>query len=159
MKKRKIKIRYIIFALLVVSLIYNSRWVRAKKFFGINIMKYKVVQIDNTLSHFKYDGDYTVVLEFKENRLDAFCKTVEKNFGAGMTRTELEKESGFANITYAENVTGMKLEDDAVICVRTVDKKRVILNPFLGIPKSAGVCIVYKPIEDGRYRAWLSYAD
>lgn len=158
MNKKKVAM---ILAILVIVffLIVNSKYAMAKKIFGISMTNYDVVKVEKSLDPFSYNGKYLVVLELNEKQLESFCKEIKEKFGEGYNKSKYEKEYGEEAIKLPQKIIGSQITEDAVIYMRSIPKQRVVLNLFAGAPKTVNVWIVYMPVEEGKYQAWLSYAE
>lgn len=156
--KKVIKYGIIIFLFLFVFYNHNSI-IMIKRVFGITYRKYKVVNVDNSLKYFSENGSCEVELEIEEKRMESFLKSIEKRYGKGQTKKQIEEYEGSLEQIVAKNVTGREATEEDVIIVRPANPARTIINPFVGRIKTAQVSIVYCPIENGKYRVWLDYSE
>lgn len=156
-KKKIVKICFIVIFICIVFMfsINKNPLFMSEHLFEINILdffSYDIVNIDNSLHIFEYDGEFRVELEFEEDKLDYFCKEISKNF----TPKPLE-EYDIDNFL-CEKIMGSKPTNDTRCCFWYGSVRRIIPLP-LSKPKTVESVVIYTPVENGRYKAWLVYTE
>ncbi len=136
----------------ILYLICNSGYVLAKRFFNINIYKYDVVEVENTLSNLDYSGKFEMIIKVEEDQFDEFA--------AGLGLEEIEEKEELERIN--EEYFGGKVPDGGGIFFGfTWPAKSNVLSPFFcnGMPKSVYTIVRYEKPENGSYRVRLLYKE
>lgn len=156
--KKKIAVIFrilILAAVLVFYILYlicNSGCVLAKRFFNINIYKYDVTEVKNTLSNLDYGGKFEMTIKVEEGQFDEFAA------GLGLGEIDEEEELERINEEYFE---GKALAGGGILFGFTWPAKRNVLFPFFcdGMPKSVYTVVRYERPENGSYRVRLVYKE
>lgn len=157
-KKSKIVLLFGIIAIAIICFLISrngkEQYDVAKSIFNIDIGSYQVVHEADNLDSKQYGGSYMAILELDEKDKDSFCKDVEERFGEGLTKEAAIELYGDS----IKNIIDNEVAEDAIIYYRPCSPQRVVKDAT-GVPKTVLINIVCSPMEDGKYKAWLYYAE
>lgn len=171
MKKKLISVAVLlIFIILLVVFLCKSPGDEEliAQLFGISETEYIIVSVENELDPLEYNGSYTVILDVKEEQMDAFITEIKnvfsivKNSGTAQEEeyTLWEDEPGVREMyrTVIRNVFQIKISDKDIIYESSSSVRRKTLINTLK-PYTTCSYLVYSDPTDGIYKVYICYLE
>lgn len=145
----KIMVLVVIVFFYILYLVCNSKYVLAKRFFNVNVYKYDVTKVENTLSNSDYTGKYEMIIRVEESQFDEFVDDIK--LGAVEEKYEME----LLNKEYF----GDEPLDGGIFLGISTQKRNICFPIFSSMTKSIYTIVRYEKPENGGYKVTLIYKE